>query len=186
VDELDLYVNNGFVGTFPCAGPPVTVDGISRGVQSIRVEAVDVSNHLGLGANRIAYRDVFTLDTTACGDSPVLSEPAEGRVNLDYTVDAAPACSGGACVVYYQVVDQLTGGVAANYAQYAGVGYPSDVLVFLPLGSYSVDFMQVVSGGLAEKNACTHPTFSVVRPGSGVPQPQLVPASAVLLKSSCP
>lgn len=181
VDELDLYVNNAYIGTYPCAGPAVTIDGISAGTQSVRVDAIDLNNHLGLGANRIAYRDLFTLDTNACGDHPVLSEAAEARVNLDYVVDAAPPCANGPCVVYYQVTDQITGTVAANYAQYAAVGYPNDVVVFLPLGSFKIDFMQVVSGGLAEKGSRTTPTFSVARPGGGVPNPQLVPATPLLL-----
>jgi hypothetical protein len=191
VDELDIYVNGGFIGTFPCQGPAVTID-VGGSTQSVQVDAIDFSNHLGLGGNRVAYRDRFTVNTSACGDQAVLSEPAEGRISLDYAIpntEAAPDCSSG-CTMFYQVHDDVNGSTAANYVDYPAVPYPNDILVRLPLGDYSVDFVQVVSNSLhaALKQNCTHPTFSVQRPGDpGVTDPQLVPAAApVAVKSSCP
>lgn len=190
VAELDVYLNDGFVGTFPCGPGGVTIDGISSGTQQVTVEGIDLNNVTGLGANRIAYRDEFAVNTTACGDHPVTTEPAEARVDLNYTVDGAPSCA-GSCSVWFNILDTIAGNgtVAANYGNYANVTYPNDVILFLPVGTYAVDFLQVVTGStpVAVKRACPPgATFEVFRPDSGAPATQVVPVSPVLMKSTCP
>ncbi len=180
VPYVDVFANDQPVGSFDCFAYGGTVS-VPGGSSLITVEGVD-------GSNRIVYRDEFTIDASACGDQAVAARPAEGRVNLDYTAQSAPPCANGACYLWFSVRDDITGLVAAT-VDAATVPttfpYPGDVVFRLPAGPYTVQWMDIVSGGLSELGSCTSPTFTV-SPGASFGEQQIVPASPVSLQTSCP
>lgn len=178
VRTIDVWVNDQFAAQFDCFAARGTV-AVPSGSSLVTVEGVDVSG-------RIIYRDDFSVDGGGCGNQLVATRPAEGRVNLDYSVSSEPPCANGPCFVWFSVFDNIAGEVAATINQNtAGFEYPNDVVFRLPAGSYTVDWMEIRSGGFLERAACTSPIFSV-SPGSAPGEQQLVPSAPVFLKASCP
>ncbi len=179
---VDVWVNGGLDSSFDCSVYAGTVS-LDAGSNFVVVEGIDFDG------NTILYRDRFTIDAPSCGSQgTVATRPAEGRVNLDYSVSSAPPCANGACFLWFSVFDDEANSVAAvvNADSVPTMyPYPNDVVFQLPVGPYTVQWMDVVSGGLAERLSCTSPSFSV-SPGASVGEQQVVPPSPVLLKASCP
>jgi hypothetical protein len=181
VQLVDVWVNGGVV-TFDCFGPPGTVL-LAPGANVITVEGIDAQN-------RIAYREDFSFDASSCGDhGTIATTPAEGRINLDYTVSTSPPCLNGACFVWFSVWDDIAGQVAATVnasVQPTSFPYPDDLVFRLPVGSYTVQFIDVVSGGFAERCSSANPATFDVTPGAFLNQVQLVPAAGpVGLSAAC-
>jgi hypothetical protein len=182
VSLVDVFVNDGFSGTVSCAAGAATV-WLAPGTNLVRVEGIDPDGF-------IAYRDERYVEAPACGSQVFVPvRPAEGRIDLDYAVDSTPPCaSGGTCFVWFAVFDE----VAGEYAAVVNAGsvptafpYPSDVVFRLPAGTYTVAWMQIVSGGFWELQSCSPATFTV-RGGLASGERQLVPSTGpVLLESSC-
>jgi hypothetical protein len=84
--------------------------------------------------------------------------------------------------IWFQLFDNIAGVAATTLTDNVpGVNdYPGDVIFRLPIGSYSVDFMEIRSGGALVRRNCTQPSFTVV-PGSTPGEQQLVPAAPVPL-----
>jgi hypothetical protein len=189
VTWVDVWANGALVGEFDCFGPAGTV-ALARGANLVTVEGLDAPFDAG-GA--VLYRDEFTVDAAACGHQGTFAAvPAEGRVNLDYATTSAPPCAGGPCYVWFAVHDDIANETAwvAN-AQFAPTSYPypNDIVARLPAGSYTVHWMQVVSGGFMERQACAAVGFDVAagNPGLAPGQQQVVPfAGPVSLKATCP
>lgn len=183
VPVVDVFVNDQFAGRFDCFAGRGTI-ALPEGSSLVTVEGVDAENFP-------AYREEFSVDGRACGNQLVVTRPAEGRINLDYGISpasSAPPCAGGPCFVWFSVWDDIVGQVAATInagTQPTRFPYPNDLVFRLPVGPYTVQFVDVVSGGFAERLSCTTPTFTV-SPGAFVGEEQLVPASGpVLLQASC-
>jgi hypothetical protein len=184
VPYVDVYANDLPVGSFDCFAGGGTVS-LPRGSSLITVEGVSVEVD---ATERIIYRDEFTIDAGACGDQAFAVRPGEGRVNIDYTAESAPACTNGTCYVWFSVRDDILGLVATTVNAATApttFPYPADVVFRLPVGPYTVEWMDIVSGGLSELGSCTTPTFTVSA-GTTPGEQQLVPAFPVSLQTSCP
>jgi hypothetical protein len=176
---VDVFVDDVPAVSFDClAGAGTFV--FPRGSRLFTVEGVDVS---GVDASeRIIYRDEFTVDGNRCGNQVIATRPAEGRVNVDYSTTFQPPPN-FVGFIWFSVFDNIAGQVAATID--ANVfpetyPYPGDVTFRLPVGAYTVDFMELRSAGALVRRACTSPTFTVV-PGSAPGEQQFVPAAPVAL-----
>jgi hypothetical protein len=153
---VDVWMNSGFVGRFACSDGGVVITGVDEGSHDITVEGIDSTGTV------ILYRDMFTVSASSCGDHYEAAYPAEGLVNLDY---AAPGgCTSGPCYLWLSVHDDIANVTAAAFSASGGattLTYPDDVVLALPYGDYSLDWMQLVSSGTQQARACLLPTFSV-------------------------
>jgi hypothetical protein len=169
---VDVFVDDLPAASFDCGAGSGSIR-LARGSSLFTVEGVDVTG-------RIIYRDEFVVDAGRCGNQLVATRPAEGRVNLDYgtTLQTVPANT----FVWFSVFDNIAGQVATELAEDVPLfnDYPRDLVFRLPAGSYTVDFMELRSGGAPVRRACTAPTFTVTA-GSAPGFAQLVPATPVPL-----
>ena len=142
VTWVDVYVDNAFVVTSPCGDGGATI-AVSPGTHSVLLEGID-------SANRIAYRDSLgAVSTNGCGDRLLTMTPAEGSANLNY---AAPGgCTSSPCYLWFSVYDDLAGQPAAAISAQSPLSvkqlypYPGDVVIRLPVGSYTLDWMELVN-----------------------------------------
>jgi hypothetical protein len=185
VQRVDAWVNDGYVASFGCGLTSGTVP-LVQGPNLVTVEGIDA-----LG--RIAYRDEFSTTASSCGAQGRLdSHPAEGQVNLLYSAASPPPCAGGPCYVWFSVFDDIAGQPAATVDPTTvptAFPYASPLVIKLPVGPYTADFVDVASGGNRELFSCTTPGFNVLA-GTGVTQSVPVDASnapaPIVLKASCP
>ncbi len=140
VSLVDVYVDGSFVDTWPCTAGSATV-AVAPGTHSVLLEGIDPQN-------RIAYRDSTSVGTNGCGDRLVSMTPAEGTANLNYS---AAGCTSSPCYLWFSVYDEVAGQPAAviNGQSPAGVQtlyqYPGDVVIRLPVGSFTLDWMELVN-----------------------------------------
>ncbi len=139
VDFVDVYVDGQFQDWFYCADGAGTVAAWAG--STVTVEGID-----GLG--RIAYRD-WTTAGSGCGSHAAAVQPAEGIVNLNYS--APGGCSGGPCHLWFAVFDydvnDFTSVIDSSSpaSVQASFTYPDDVAIRLPIGSYRLEWMELVS-----------------------------------------
>jgi hypothetical protein len=155
VDWVDVYVDGQFADSFPCTDGAGTVSAWSGSV--VTAEGID-----GLG--RIAYRDWVTAPS-GCGSRFAAVRPAEGAVNLNYS---SPACVSSPCFLWFSVYDEEARALAAVVATDSPASvkddypYPDDVVIRLAVGSYTLDWMQLVSSSYThEAISCAPSTFDV-------------------------
>ncbi len=159
VSLVDVYVDGSFVDTWPCAAGGATI-AVASGAHSVLLEGIDAQN-------RIAYRDSMSgIATNGCGDRLVTMTPAEGTANLNYS--APGGCTSSPCYLWFSVYDEVAGQPAAviNGQSPAGVKtlytYPNDVVIRLPVGSFTLDWLEVVNstfGGVSI--SCSATPFDV-------------------------
>ncbi len=160
VDYVDVYVDGQFAGWFYCTDGAGTVDAWAG--STVTVEGID-----GLG--RIAYRDWATTGS-GCGGGFVSVQPSEGTANLNYSVPGG--CTASPCHLWFAVFDydvnDYTAVIDSNSpaSVKASYTYPGDVAIRLPVGSYRLDWMELVSSTFAgQAMTCTSPGFAVDRAG---------------------
>ncbi len=170
VSTVDVWMNGQFVDNLPCLSGGITITGVPRGTHTIDVE--------GLASNgAILYRDSFSVSADSCGDHSVPASPAEGFMNVDYT--AAGGCTSSPCFLWLSVHDDIANQLAVAYSASGGATtfqYPNDVVLRLAAGTYSLDWMQLVSSGTEVARACVLPTFQV----AGAQTSLLSPAVALV------
>lgn len=159
VDEVDVWVDGNFVSTYTCTAGGATISGVGSGTHDVTVEGFD------LVAGRIAYRDQRTFQGTSCGDQLVAVRPAEGTANLNYS---DVGCTASPCYLWFSVHDEIANATAAvigdtsPFAVKTLYPYPGDVVLRLPVGSYTLDWMeQVTSVFLGQAMTCSASTFAV-------------------------
>jgi hypothetical protein len=159
VDAVDVWVDGQFVDTYACNDGGATVFGIGSGTHDVTVEGVD------LAAGRIAYRDQRTFSASGCGNQLVRVRPAEGTVNLNYS---DVGCTSTACYLWFNVHDDVADTIAAvigdtsPFAVKTLYAYPDDVVLRLPVGLYTLDWMeQVTSAFLGQAITCSASSFDV-------------------------
>ena len=109
VQLVDVFVNDGFAGTFDCAAGQGTVR-MACGSNLITVEAVDATD-------AIVYRDELSTDSR-CDSEVIAAQPGEGRVSVAYTFSPVNACiSPGPSFIWVKVWDDIAGLLAADSAQ---------------------------------------------------------------------
>ncbi len=178
IDTVEVWIDSRFAGAFSCFDGRGSVS-VGSGSHLVTVEAYE-------GASRV-YRDEFTASAT-CGNQIFATRPAEGRVNLDYAVASTPAvCGTGPCFLWFSVWDDIAQEPAAvvNASTVPTLyPFPNDLIFRLPAGPYTVQWMQLVSGGVEQRRACFSPGFSVA-PGQSAGEEQFVPAAPVQLQATC-
>lgn len=157
VEWVDAYVNGVFYDSWSCASGAGTVP-VASGGHDVIVEGIDF-------AGRIAYRDRVSASAT-CGNRFVPVRPAEGTANLNYGV--AAGCTSSPCFLWFSVWDDVANTAAA--AVYSGspasvkddYPYPDDVVIRLAVGSYTLDWMELMSASyVPEAATCVATTFDV-------------------------
>jgi len=109
VQRVDVFVNDGFAGTFDCAAGRGTVRMVG-GSNLVTVEAVAVGATAALDA--IIYRDEFSTDST-CNSEVVAAQPGEGRVSLAYHFSPVDVCFSPG-FIWVRVWDDIAGQIAAD------------------------------------------------------------------------
>jgi hypothetical protein len=157
VDLVDVYVDGQFVDTFFCGEGGGTVGPVWAG-SVVTVEGIDL-------AGRIAYRDQVT-SASSCGNRFAAVRPAEGTVNLNYS--APGGCSASPCFLWFSVFDEISSTYAAVIAQDSPASvkddflYPEDVVIRLAVGTYTLEWMELVSSAFAgQALTCNASTFDV-------------------------
>jgi hypothetical protein len=157
VQWVDVWVGSDFADSFACADGGGTVYASAGSV--VTVEGIDA-------AGRIAYRDWVTAPG-GCGTRYASVRPAEGTANLNYGAEA-PGCTSSPCYLWFSVYDET----AATWAAVIDLGspasvkddypYPEDVVIRLAAGSYTLDWMELVSNAFAgEQMTCAASAFDV-------------------------
>lgn len=158
VEWVDIYMDGQLVGNgFPCGDQQAVITAVQAGSYDMVVEGIDT-------AGRIAYRERFTMDSSGCGNRSVLARPAEGIVNLDY----AATCSSSPCYLWLSVHDEIANTTAAEISTgspfnvQVSFPYPDDVVFRLAAGSYTLDWMQLVSAAFtSEAITCAAIPFDI-------------------------
>jgi hypothetical protein len=178
VTDVDVFMNDAFVATFACADGGAVITRVPSGTHALTVEGIDAARGV------VAYRDEFTVQTDGCGNRSAGVTMAEGSVNLDY--QALAGCTSSPCFLWFSIHDDVANATAAAIDQNSPAAvkndfpYPDDVVVRLPAGSFTLDFMQLVSSSfLHEAITCGTMSFAV----SGGQQ-TLTPV--IDLRSTCP
>lgn len=173
VQVLDVWVNGVFWGSFDCLGPPGTV-ALVRGANLVIVEGID-----SLG--RIAYRDTFSVDASACGSQgTIATQPAEGWLAVDYSFSPVDACfSPGPTFIWLKVHDDVAGQTAFVETGVTAFQECSVILAApryrLPVGSFTLLGVEEVSLSLGTVGAdCTDRPFDIGAALTTTVQPVLV------------
>lgn len=178
VSTVDVWMNGQFVENLPCSTGGITITDVPEGTHVVHVE--------GLASDgAVLYRDSLSVPAGSCGDHYVPSYPAEGFVNVDYS--ASGGCTSGPCYLWLSAHDDIANQVAVAYSGSGGARtfpYPNDVVLRLPVGTYTLDWMQLVSSQTwtEEARACILPTFNVEAAQSTVLTP---PVALVPTATSC-
>jgi hypothetical protein len=159
VDWVDVYMNGALVGNgSPCTDGYLVITSVPSGTHDFMVEGLEPSGY-------IAYRDEFSVQSSGCGGRSVAALPAEGTANLDYTVSG---CISSPCFLWFAVTDTIANVVAAAVSDTSPAAvkddfpYPNDVLIRLAAGTYSLDWMQLVSSSYThEAITCSPAAFTV-------------------------
>jgi hypothetical protein len=156
VQWVDVWVGGDFSDSFACTNGGGTVYAPAGSV--VTVEGVDA-------AGRIAYRDWVTAPG-GCGTHYASVRPAEGTANLNYS--AAGGCTASPCYLWFAVYDETAATWAAVIDQGSATSvkatfpYPDDVVIRLAAGSYTLDWMELVSFDFAgEAMTCAATAFDV-------------------------
>jgi len=131
VQLVDVFVNDGFAGTFDCVAGRGTVR-MAGGSNLVTVEAVDATD-------AIVYRDEFSTDST-CDSEVIAALPGEGRVSVAYRFSPVDVCySPGPSFIWVKVRDDIAGGIAADSAAAPTQWTCGDPVSFrLASGSYTL------------------------------------------------
>jgi len=146
VQLVDVFVNDGFAGTFDCAAGRGTVR-MACGSNLVTVEAVDATR-------AIVYRDEFSTDST-CSSEVIQAQPCEGRVSVAYAFSPVDACfSPGPSFIWVNVWDDIAGVSAADSAAAPTQFTCGDPVSFrLASGSYTLletrEMISIGSGSYA-------------------------------------
>jgi hypothetical protein len=175
VSDVDIWVNNGFWGTFACGGPPATVS-LARGTNFVTVE--------GIAAGQIAYRHTVSVDATSCGDRGIVAtQPGEGFFEVDYAFAPANACfAPGPTYMWLMVFDDVAGQTA--FVETATTPFQECTVTAaapryrLPEGSFTLFGIEEVSVSLGTVGAdCTDRPFDMGAGAVTTVQPILVDSS---------
>ncbi len=167
---IDVYVDGQLaVSGADCGAGGVVISDVGPGAHDVTVEAFDATN-------TIAYRDQLTTNgATACGNVDVATEPAEGTATLDATYGGT-ACPGGTpCYLWFSVTDTISGTVASTISQGSSTAtkqtfpYGSPARIRLPVGTFSLDWLQLVSGSFSSVAITCAPTSFTVNAASDTP-----------------
>jgi hypothetical protein len=156
VQWVDVWVDGQLADSFSCFDGGGTVWAPAGSV--VMAEGID-------SANRIAYRDSITAGS-GCGTRFAAVRPAEGTVDLSYSAPAG--CTGAACYLWFAVYDETAGAWAAVIDEgspttvKASFPYPDDVVIRLAVGSYTLEWMELVSSTFGgEAMTCSASAFEI-------------------------
>ncbi len=182
VTGVDVLVDGNYVTQAPmaCTYYGTSPIPVAAGVHDVMVEGLDANGY-------IVSRDRFNATVPSCGDLTAAAHPAEGYVNLNYTTPNGVAGD----YLWFSVSDlsfspkvpvAVVDG-ASSYAQQTTYAWPNDVVFPLPLGDYTLDWMQQVyipnaqTAPAAVYQYCSPSTFHITAPGTTTVNVTLATAS---------
>ena len=177
VASVDIFLDNQYVGNWPCTDYGAAIPGVPTGGNILDVEGLAD----GPGS-QILFRDELSYGQTGCGNTALQAMPGAGMVELDYSFAPTNACSAPPTYMWLAVDDDITGQPAftetgMTAAQACSVTAPAP-RYSLPNGAFTLVGMEEVAPGPAVVGAdCTDRPFTIA---SG----QVTTVSPVLVDSS--
>jgi len=163
VGAVDVWTNNVFLARFDCLAYSGTVS-LAAGSNLVTVEGID-------SLDRIAYRDEFIIDASACGSQGTIqTQPAEGWLAVDYTFAPVNACyAPGPTYIWLDVYDDIAAQTAfvdtgVTSAQQCSVTAAAP-RYRVPMGSFTLlgiqEMLPVVGGYSVVGTDCTDRPFDI-------------------------
>jgi hypothetical protein len=139
VAGVDIYMNGQPVSTWACTDGGATITGVQQGSYTLDVEGVESDG-------RIAFRDEFPVTASACGDTLVHAQPAEGYVDLQYAFASSNVCAPGS-FIWFSVLDQVASIEAAlvdrtTAPRTYACGDPAGIFFPLPAGPHRLRWVE--------------------------------------------
>jgi hypothetical protein len=175
VTGVDIFMNGAKVDTWNCTDGGAIITGVPSASHVITVEGVEPSG-------RIAFRDEFTVNSTACGDQLVNAQPGEGWLDVNYAFQGGGSCAANPSYMWFSMRDEVAGAVVAQvdqntaptqyqcgvYANPPSYIPPNALFLPLPAGQFTLSWIEErvpTSGGFALAGAYCTPTPFTVQPG---------------------
>jgi hypothetical protein len=172
---VDIFMNGTPVDRWNCTDGGATITNVASGSYTLTVEGVEAGG-------RIAFRDEFPVNSTACGDQLVQAQPGEGWLDVNYAFQGGGSCAANPSYLWFSMHDDVASAVVAQVdqgsapTQYQCGVYanpptsipPNALFLPLPAGRYTLSWIEEripVTGGFALAGAYCSPTPFTVQAG---------------------
>ncbi len=106
VATVDLWLDNQYVGNFPCGDYGEAIPGVPTGGNILTVEGLS-----GGPGSTIVYRDELSYSQPGCGNTALQAIPGAGSAVLNYAFQSGPTCTSATSFIWFTLFDDVANAV---------------------------------------------------------------------------